>query len=64
MRRSSRRILCRAVAPNGGRGRLVFENVSFSYSPDKPLITDLSLVAEPGQTVAIVGPPGRGRPRW
>ena len=50
-----------AVAPNGGRGRLVFENVSFSYSPDKPLITDLSLVAEPGQTVAIVGPTGAGK---
>ena len=47
--------------PNGGRGRLVFENVSFSYSPDKPLITDLSLVAEPGQTVAIVGPTGAGK---
>jgi ATP-binding cassette subfamily B protein len=38
-----------------GRGRLVFEDVSFSYSPDKPLISSLSLVAEPGQTVAIVG---------
>ncbi|KQN87219.1 ABC transporter ATP-binding protein [Arthrobacter sp. Leaf69] len=50
-----------SVAPNGGRGRLVFENVSFSYSPDKPLITDLSLVAEPGQTVAIVGPTGAGK---
>lgn len=50
-----------AVTPNGGRGRLVFENVSFSYSPDKPLITDLSLVAEPGQTVAIVGPTGAGK---
>ena len=50
-----------AVAPNGGRGRLVFENVSFSYSPDKPLITDLSLVAEPGQTVAIVGPDRGGQ---
>ena len=50
-----------AVAPNGGRGRLVFENVSFSYSPDKPLITDLNLVAEPGQTVAIVGPTGAGK---
>jgi len=48
-------------APVGGRGRLVFENVSFSYSPDKPLITDLSLVAEPGQTVAIVGPTGAGK---
>jgi ATP-binding cassette subfamily B protein len=50
-----------SVAPNGGRGRLVFENVSFSYSPDKPLITDLDLVAEPGQTVAIVGPTGAGK---
>ncbi|WP_285290041.1 ABC transporter ATP-binding protein [Arthrobacter sp. ISL-72] len=48
-------------APVGGRGRLVFENVSFSYSPDKPLISDLSLVAEPGQTVAIVGPTGAGK---
>ncbi|MDD7835209.1 ABC transporter ATP-binding protein [Paenarthrobacter sp. AB444] len=44
-----------------GRGRLVFENVSFSYSPDKPLITDLSLVAEPGQSIAIVGPTGAGK---
>lgn len=47
--------------PGGGRGRLVFENVSFSYSPDKPLISSLSLVAEPGQTVAIVGPTGAGK---
>jgi ATP-binding cassette subfamily B protein len=50
-----------AESPNGGRGRLVFENVSFSYSPDKPLISSLSLVAEPGQTVAIVGPTGAGK---
>ena len=49
------------AAPPGGRGRLVFENVSFSYSPDKPLITSLSLAAEPGQTVAIVGPTGAGK---
>jgi ATP-binding cassette subfamily B protein len=51
-------------APSGasaGRGRLVFENVSFRYSPDKPLITDLSLVAEPGQSIAIVGPTGAGK---
>jgi len=48
-------------APSGGRGRLVFEDVSFSYSPDKPLISSLSLVAEPGQTVAIVGPTGAGK---
>jgi ATP-binding cassette, subfamily B, multidrug efflux pump len=35
--------------------------VSFSYRPDRPLITDLSLVAEPGETVAIVGPTGAGK---
>ncbi|MGO4783977.1 ABC transporter ATP-binding protein [Cryobacterium sp. W22_MBD10_FK3] len=43
------------------RGRLVFEDVSFSYSADKPLIEGLNLVAEPGQTVAIVGPTGAGK---
>lgn len=49
-------------SPDGaGRGRLVFEDVSFSYSPDMPLIAGLSLVAEPGQTVAIVGPTGAGK---
>jgi ATP-binding cassette subfamily B protein len=42
-------------------GRVEFEHVSFSYNPEKPLITDLSLVAEPGQTVAIVGPTGAGK---
>jgi ATP-binding cassette subfamily B multidrug efflux pump len=52
-----------APVPQSGpaRGRLVFENVSFRYSPDKPLITDLSLVAEPGQSIAIVGPTGAGK---
>jgi ATP-binding cassette subfamily B protein len=43
------------------KGRVVFENVSFSYDPSQPLITDLSLVAAPGQTVAIVGPTGAGK---
>ena len=43
------------------RGRVEFDGVSFSYDPDKPLITDLSLVAEPGQTIAIVGPTGAGK---
>jgi ATP-binding cassette subfamily B protein len=42
-------------------GRLVFENVSFRYTEDKPLIEELSLVAEPGQTIAIVGPTGAGK---
>jgi ATP-binding cassette, subfamily B, multidrug efflux pump len=35
--------------------------VAFSYRPGAPLIRDLSLVAEPGQTVAIVGPTGAGK---
>jgi ATP-binding cassette subfamily B protein len=50
-----------AETPSETRGRLVFENVSFRYTPDKPLIDDLSLVAEPGQTIAIVGPTGAGK---
>jgi ATP-binding cassette subfamily B multidrug efflux pump len=43
------------------RGRVAFEHVSFRYLEDTPLIEDLSLVAEPGQTVAIVGPTGAGK---
>ena len=43
------------------QGRVAFENVTFSYTPDRPLIEDLSLVAEPGTTVAIVGPTGAGK---
>ena len=43
------------------QGRIAFENVSFSYNPDRPLIENLSLVAEPGTTVAIVGPTGAGK---
>ena len=43
------------------KGRVEFENVSFSYNPDRPLIEDLSLVAEPGQTIAIVGQTGAGK---
>ena len=43
------------------RGRVAFEHVTFSYQPDVPLIEDLSLVAEPGQTIAIVGPTGAGK---
>ena len=43
------------------RGRVAFEHVSFAYDPAKPLIADLSLVAEPGHTVAIVGPTGAGK---
>jgi ATP-binding cassette subfamily B protein len=50
-----------APAPVEGDGTIVFENVSFSYSPDRPLIRDLSFTVAPGQTVAIVGPTGAGK---
>jgi ATP-binding cassette subfamily B protein len=43
------------------RGEVRFDHVSFRYKPDQPLIDDLSLVAQPGQTVAIVGPTGAGK---
>jgi ATP-binding cassette subfamily B protein len=50
-----------AETPAEVHGRLVFENVSFRYTADKPLIENLSLVAEPGQTIAINGPTGAGK---
>jgi ATP-binding cassette, subfamily B, multidrug efflux pump len=48
-------------SPMTARGRVAFEDVSFSYRPDTPLIENLSLVAEPGQTIAIVGHTGAGK---
>ncbi|MDT0179497.1 ABC transporter ATP-binding protein [Microbacterium sp. ARD31] len=50
-----------APARGDGRGVIEFENVKFSYTPEHPLITDLSFRVEPGQTVAIVGPTGAGK---
>ncbi|MGW8569612.1 ABC transporter ATP-binding protein [Streptomyces niveus] len=52
-----------AGAARGGKaaGRVSFEKVAFSYEAAKPLIKDLSLSVEPGQTVAIVGPTGAGK---
>jgi ATP-binding cassette subfamily B protein len=49
------------VDPAPVRGRVVFDDVHFSYSPDTPLIEGLDVVVEPGQTVAIVGPTGAGK---
>jgi len=46
-------------APTSGEVR--FDDVGFRYKPDVPLIDDLTLVAKPGQTVAIVGPTGAGK---
>jgi ATP-binding cassette, subfamily B, multidrug efflux pump len=50
-----------AVKPIAIVGEVAFEDVSFSYSPDEPLIEHLDLTAEPGSTVAIVGPTGAGK---
>lgn len=47
--------------PSPLRGRVALDEVSFRYEEDKPLIEDLSLTVEPGQTVAIVGPTGAGK---
>ena len=47
--------------PTPVRGRVEFNDVAFSYDPDVPLIEHLSLLAEPGQTIAIVGPTGAGK---
>jgi ATP-binding cassette subfamily B multidrug efflux pump len=49
------------VRPTGVRGLVEFRDVSFRYFPDTPLIDDLSLTVQPGQTVAIVGPTGAGK---
>jgi ATP-binding cassette subfamily B protein len=49
------------AVPSTRCGQVTFEHVSFRYQPDEPLITDLSLTAEPGQTIAIVGPTGAGK---
>lgn len=54
-----------AAAPPAGNerrsGRVEFDRVSFGYQPGAPVIEDLSLVVEPGTTVAIVGPTGAGK---
>ena len=50
-----------APALTDGPGVIEFEHVAFSYTPEHPLIRDLSFRVEPGQTVAIVGPTGAGK---
>jgi ATP-binding cassette subfamily B protein len=61
-------VLDRAPETDGGRapaapvrGEVVFEHVTFGYLPDTPVLKDVSLAAEPGQMVALVGPTGAGK---
>ncbi|KOG86254.1 multidrug ABC transporter ATP-binding protein, partial [Streptomyces varsoviensis] len=49
------------MRPEHVRGQVAFEDVSFRYEKDRPLIDGLSLTVSPGQTVAIVGPTGAGK---
>ena len=43
------------------RGRVEFKNVTFGYNPERPILRNISFVAEPGQTIALVGPTGSGK---
>ena len=47
--------------PEKIEGHVTFENVSFSYDPEKPLIENLNVEVKSGQTVAVVGPTGAGK---
>lgn len=47
--------------PGRVRGEVIFENVSFSYSAEKPVLKHISLYAEPGEMIALVGPTGAGK---
>ncbi len=51
----------RELPVGAGPPRVEFDDVTFSYVPGSPVIEHLSLIAEPGQTVAIVGPTGAGK---
>ena len=50
-----------AVPLPSARGRIAFEGVHFAYKPDEPVLRNVHFVAEPGQTVALVGPTGAGK---
>lgn len=42
-------------------GRVELQNVTFGYTPEKTILRDISVLAEPGKTIAIVGPTGAGK---
>jgi ATP-binding cassette subfamily B protein len=50
-----------AVALPPIKGHVVFDHVHFAYKPDEPVLRDVNLTAQPGQTIALVGPTGAGK---
>lgn len=50
-----------AVALEEVQGKVTFEDVVFGYTPDKEILHGISMTAEPGKTIAIVGPTGAGK---
>jgi len=50
-----------AIDPGRVRGLVEFDHVSFSYDRQRAAVTDLTLAAQPGETIALVGPTGAGK---
>jgi len=50
-----------SVKPSRVRGQITFDNVTFGYDPVRPVLFDITLTVEPGQTLALVGPTGAGK---
>ena len=50
-----------AISVDSFEGYVEFNHVDFEYTPDVPVLKDISLKAEPGQTIALVGPTGAGK---
>lgn len=52
------------LSPDLIQGEVAFAHVHFGYTPEKTIINDFSAIIQPGQKVAIVGPPARAKPPW
>ncbi|HEY0292210.1 MAG TPA: ABC transporter ATP-binding protein, partial [Hansschlegelia sp.] len=50
-----------AIEVSGLKGDIAYENVTFGYSPDKPVLSGVDLAIKAGETIAFVGPSGAGK---